>query len=62
MRLGLLYSHLMGGCNKRVRLGLYYLSRNTIAQNVGYEVKPPKEKKKKKKGTRRSDAIGLLLR
>ena len=49
MRLGLLYSHLMGGCNKRVRLGLYYFSRNTIAQNVGYEVKPPKRERKKKK-------------
>ena len=61
MRLGLLYSHLMGGCNKRVRLGLYCFSRNTIAQNVGYEVKPPK-RKKKKIGTRRSDAVGLLLR
>ena len=61
MRLGLLYSHLMGGCNKRVRLGLYYLSRNTIAQNV-MRLSLLKKKKKKKKGTRRSDAIGLLLR
>ena len=52
MRLGLLYSHLMGGCNKRVRLGLYCFSRNTIAQNVGYEVMPPKKKKKKKKKIR----------
>ena len=52
MRLGLLYSHLMGGCNKQVRLGLYCFSRNTIAQNVGYEVKPPKKKKKKKKKNR----------
>ena len=49
MRLGLLYSHLMGGCNKRVRLGLYYLSRNTIAQNVMRLSLLKKKKKKKKK-------------
>ena len=56
MRLGLLYSHMMGGCNKRVRLGLYYLSRNTIAQNV-MRLSLLKKKRKKKKKKKRHQTV-----